>query len=80
MIHKINESLAFLKAKGIDDNAIGIVLGTGLGDLVDHLKIEIEIPYSEIPHFPQSTMEFQKARLLYGSICLLYTSPSPRDS
>jgi len=35
-------------AKGIDDNAIGIVLGTGLGDLVDHLKIEIEIPYSEI--------------------------------
>ena len=68
MIHKINESLAFLKAKGIDDNAIGIVLGTGLGDLVDHLKIEIEIPYSEIPHFPQSSMEFQKARLLYGSI------------
>ena len=36
MIEQINESLAFLKAKGIKDNATGIILGTGLGDLVEH--------------------------------------------
>ena len=68
MIEKINESLAFLKAKGIKDKAIGIILGTGLGDLVEHLNIESEIPYGDIPHFPKSTMEFHKARLLYGTI------------
>ena len=68
MIEKINESLAFLKAKGIKDKAIGIILGTGLGDLVEHLNIESEIPYGDIPHFPKSTMEFHKARLLYGKI------------
>ena len=68
MIEHINKSLAFLKAKGINDNAIGIILGTGLGDLVEHLAIDVEIPYSDIPHFPKSTMEFHKARLLYGTI------------
>ena len=68
MIEQINESLAFLKAKGIKDNATGIILGTGLGDLVEHLSIELEIPYEDIPHFPKSTMEFHKARLLYGRI------------
>ena len=68
MIEKINESLAFLKAKGIKEKATGIILGTGLGDLVEHLSIELEIPYTDIPHFPKSTMEFHKARLLYGTI------------
>ncbi len=68
MNKQISESLAFLKEKGIEDHAIGIVLGTGLGDLIAHLEIEQEIPYKAIPHFPKSTMEFHKARLLYGTI------------
>ena len=39
MIEQINESLAFLKAKGIKDNATGIILGTGLGELIEYLSI-----------------------------------------
>lgn len=68
MIKELNESVRFLAAKGIEQNAIGIILGTGLGDLIEHMSIRLEIPYSEIPHFPASTMEFHKARLLYGHI------------
>jgi len=63
---QINQSQAFLKSNGIEEGAIGIILGTGLGDLVDHVSIEKEIPYTAIPHFPKPTMEFQKGRLLYG--------------
>lgn len=63
---QIEESSQFLEAKGISNTAIGIVLGTGLGILAEELDLKIEIPYSEIPHFPKVTMEYQKGRLLYG--------------
>ena len=63
---QIEESSQFLEAKGIPNTAIGIVLGTGLGILAEELDLKIEIPYSEIPHFPKVTMEYQKGRLLYG--------------
>ena len=49
MTHKLEESTLFLKNHGIKPNAIGIVLGTGLGDLVEHIKIEKEIPFDKIP-------------------------------
>jgi purine-nucleoside phosphorylase len=63
---QIEESSQFLTAKGIPTTALGIVLGTGLGILAEELDLKIEIPYSEIPHFPKVTMEYQKGRLLYG--------------
>ena len=65
---QINQSLAFLKNHGIETGAIGIILGTGLGDLIDFITIEKEISYTDIPHFPKPTMEFQKGRLIYGSL------------
>lgn len=65
---QIDQSHAFLKRNGIEDGAVGIILGTGLGDLVDHVSIEKEISYSSIPHFPKPTMEFQKGRLIYGRL------------
>ena len=65
---QIEESAAFLKSKGIQPPDFGIILGTGLGDLVQEIEIEIEIPYADIPHFPSSTMEFHQARLLYGML------------
>lgn len=63
---QIEESSQFLTAKGIPNTSLGIVLGTGLGILAEELDLKIEIPYSEIPHFPKVTMEYQKGRLLYG--------------
>ena len=66
---QIDESQAFLNSKGIDSIDFGIILGTGLGDLVNELDVEQEIPYAAIPHFPNTTMEFHHARLLYGNLC-----------
>ena len=65
---QLEESTAFLKSKGIQTPDFGIILGTGLGDLVQEMEVEIETPYADIPHFPSSTMEFHQARLLYGML------------
>ena len=47
---------------------IGIILGTGLGGLVDEIKIEKSISYEDIPNFPLSTVEGHKGRLILGAI------------
>jgi purine-nucleoside phosphorylase len=69
MIEKINEAVEFIKTQGVRNPEIGIILGTGLGNLFTK-KIEnsIEIEYSAIPHFPLSTVEFHKGKLISGSI------------
>ncbi|WP_366184382.1 purine-nucleoside phosphorylase [Flavobacterium ovatum] len=64
----INETVAFLRAKGFINAEIGIVLGTGLGQLVDHIAIEESIDYTEIPHFPVSTVESHSGKLLLGTL------------
>ncbi len=46
----------------------GIILGTGLGNLTDEIDIETEIPYADIPHFPISTVESHKGRLVFGAL------------
>lgn len=63
---QLKETKEYLQNKGITNPEIGIVLGTGLGKLVDEIAIEQEIPYSEIPHFPQATVEFHSGKLIYG--------------
>ncbi len=45
-----------------------IILGTGLGRLVDEIEISQEIPYAEIPNFPQSTVEGHSGKLLFGKL------------
>lgn len=47
---------------------IGIVLGTGLGALADRLKVDARIPYSDIPHFPTSTVDAHAGELILGSL------------
>jgi len=66
MIQNLKETVNFLKSKGFDQPEIGIVLGTGLGKLVNDVQIESEIPYANIPHFPQATVEFHSGKLIYG--------------
>jgi len=68
MFEMINEVVAFLKHKGITSPDTGIVLGTGLGKLVSEIEIEVEIDYANIPHFPVSTVESHKGRLIYGNL------------
>jgi purine-nucleoside phosphorylase len=66
MHNKLDETVSFLRDKGIDSPQIGIVLGTGLGKMVDEIHIESAIDYTDIPHFPVSTVEFHKGKLIYG--------------
>jgi purine-nucleoside phosphorylase len=66
MLKKIERTVQFLNERGIRDPYAGIVLGTGLGGLVDHIEEKIEIPYSEIPNFPVSTVEGHAGKLIYG--------------
>ena len=68
MIEKSNESLSFLQKEGIKNVRIGIVLGTGMHDLVRHIKIQKSIPYAQIPHFPTATQKFQEGILHYGTL------------
>ena len=64
----LDTATTFLKEKGFLEPQIGIVLGTGLGQLVTHLKVEVAINYSDIPHFPVSTVEFHSGKLVYGTL------------
>lgn len=64
----IQETTDFLKSKGFSNPEIGIVLGTGLGQLVNHIEIEQEINYSDIPNFPVSTVEFHSGKLIFGKL------------
>lgn len=68
MIKKIEESVAFLKQKGIPETALGIVLGTGLQGLIDSIQPLISLPYDALPHFPKSTQEYQQGKLVYGTL------------
>ncbi|MCF8228184.1 MAG: purine-nucleoside phosphorylase [Bacteroidales bacterium] len=68
MTDKIKESIAFLKEQGISDPEIGIILGTGLGHMMDHFDIIDTIGYEDIPHFPVSTVEFHPGKLIYGKL------------
>ena len=67
-IETIKETTKFLIQKGFHFSEIGIVLGTGLGQLVSHIKIEKEINYADIPNFPVSTVEFHSGKLIYGTL------------
>lgn len=58
----------FLIEKGFHNPEIGIVLGTGLGQLIQHIKVEAEIDYTNIPNFPVSTVEFHSGKLLFGTL------------
>ena len=66
MKERVASIVTFLKSKGIQAPEIGIILGTGLGSLVDHIKEEIAINYSDIPGFPIATVEFHHGKLIYG--------------
>lgn len=63
---QFTETLDYLKSRGITAPETGIILGTGLGDLAGHIDAELIIDYEEIPHFPVSTVETHKGKLIYG--------------
>lgn len=65
-LEKIEESAQFLKSKIKDIPEIGIILGTGLGDLINYISDSEAIEYKDIPNFPVSTVEGHSGRLIFG--------------
>ena len=66
MIKEINETVDYLIQKGFDNPKIGIILGTGLGQLINDVEIIHEVSYNHIPNFPTATVEFHKGKLIFG--------------
>ncbi|RIA08667.1 purine-nucleoside phosphorylase [Flavobacteriaceae bacterium MAR_2010_72] len=66
MIKLIDETVAYLQQKGFENPEIGIILGTGLGQLIDEIEILHQVSYNHIPNFPTATVEFHKGKLIYG--------------
>ncbi len=68
MIENIKKTAEFLKKKITAIPETGIILGSGLGGFVNVIENKIEIPYSEIPNFPISTVAGHSGMLIFGQI------------
>lgn len=69
MLEKIFETVDFIKSKtnGFEPE-IGIVLGSGLGGLVNVMEVQYTIPFADVPNFPISTVKGHKGQLVFGTI------------
>jgi len=64
----LDEAVAYIKSQVDLVPKIGIILGTGLGSLVDGIEMVGTVDYDKIPHFPVSTVESHAGRLLFGKL------------
>jgi len=65
---RIDEAVSYIRTQSQVTPEIGVILGTGLGQLATHLKADVTIPYSKIPNFPVSTVEYHAGELLLGTL------------
>lgn len=68
ILQQIEETVRYIRTVTGDKPSVGIILGSGLGNLAREVKVEKEIAYAEIPHFPISTVEGHQGKLIFGSI------------
>ncbi|MFL5773484.1 MAG: purine-nucleoside phosphorylase [Flavisolibacter sp.] len=68
LIDKLTEATEFLKPYNTAHPKAGVVLGSGLGNFVQEIKVQHEIPYEKIPHFPIATVEGHHGKLIFGTI------------
>ena len=67
-IQKIEAAVQYIQGRYSLRPEIGIILGTGLGQLVHEIEIEAEINYQDIPYFPISTVETHSGKLILGKL------------
>lgn len=68
LLKQLTETTAYIKTKYKQESLIGVVLGSGLGNFTNEMQIECEIGYSELPHFPVSTVAGHSGKLIFGTI------------
>ncbi|MBP1999481.1 purine-nucleoside phosphorylase [Paenibacillus shirakamiensis] len=64
----IQEAADYIKQQSGAIPEVGLILGSGLGVLADHIENPITIDYSDIPHFPKSTVEGHAGELILGTV------------
>jgi purine-nucleoside phosphorylase len=68
MLQLLKETVSWLRPRIQENTEIGVILGSGLGDLANHITDKKEIPYEMIPHFPLSTVEGHYGKLITGHL------------
>ena len=68
LMTQLNETASFIKSKINATANTAIILGSGLGNLSKEIQIDFAIEYHQIPHFPVSTVEGHKGRLILGTL------------
>jgi len=68
VLQQIEESVRAIRSQCGLEPSVGIVLGSGLGNLVREIEVEREIAYETIPHFPVSTVEGHQGELIFGRL------------
>lgn len=68
ILEKIQEAVGYILKVYATQPQAGIVLGSGLGSFTREMEVEAEIPYSDIPHFPVSTVEGHSGKLIFGKL------------
>ncbi len=67
-LEKIKETAQFIREEVGELPKVAVILGSGLGDLVNHIDIVKEIDYHNIPNFPVSTVEGHAGKLIFGNL------------
>jgi purine-nucleoside phosphorylase len=68
LMTQLQETANFIKSRVNETATTAIILGSGLGNLASKIEVDFEIPYTAIPHFPVSTVEGHKGRLVLGKL------------
>jgi purine-nucleoside phosphorylase len=68
LLQQLNETTAYIQSKYKEQPLIGVVLGSGLGNFTNEMSIDLEIDYSELPHFPVSTVTGHSGKLIFGKM------------
>jgi purine-nucleoside phosphorylase len=68
VLERIEEAASYIASRSSIRPEIGLILGSGLGVLADSLEEAVTVDYSDIPHFPVSTVEGHAGELLLGKI------------
>lgn len=68
MLTKIQQTVDFIKEKTAFEPEVGVILGTGLGGLVQEIVAEHTLSYEDIPNFPVSTVEGHSGKLIFGAL------------
>ncbi|MBQ6799784.1 MAG: purine-nucleoside phosphorylase [Bacteroidaceae bacterium] len=68
MLEQIQETASYIRARMHTAPETAVILGSGLGNLVNELTDTYEIAYKDIPHFPVSTVEGHSGRLIFGKL------------